>query len=524
MARQIRDITIVIEHTGKSIAVDKVDETMTASQLIATLGDRVNIPLGTKGILIRKLTNRQLLPDQTLESAGIEDREILIADFEPANLQDLKEGRREKSGTDLKADLRNIDHSAITLVGGSIINVWGDSQEILNELQKLRQVLDSLVAPALDTAETKQAEGLIATYAWPDQKIRIELEYLLSQSTDSAKQIIEILLDQERHDLHQRVVTAVEDREAAVSAFQEYINSLYDEAFGTVLFEEWATFARENFLRPTSCPSVWQRFPFDLGKLLETYPSFAQDIWLFLCEQEQLVSQGLFNLQEIGLDALLYLINLYIRSTLKVEGDIELEFIAHLLTANLSLPETPTAIEKNMGFVFDYLSPQAWEALRVYEYFSDRDVRLIYWAQLLQTKIRRLWLAVWDVWIKQALELEIPIDIGELNIFLSQMRNTLSLPLAEQLFPDKLPERLKEAVKQSPILFKQSIIAFRQKALLQKQWELQLKSDAAEIRRKMLPVWIRGDSQGLDELAEFMDESLGEFVADGASLNMEENQ
>ncbi len=78
----IRNLTIMVEHTGKRIPVEEVDDTMTANELLTALANKVNLPAGTRGVLIRKMTRRQLLPDQSLQNAGVEDNETLIADFE----------------------------------------------------------------------------------------------------------------------------------------------------------------------------------------------------------------------------------------------------------------------------------------------------------------------------------------------------------------------------------------------------------------------------------------------------------
>lgn len=82
MAKQIRNLTIINESTGKRIPVEQVESDVTAEELLTALANKINLPAGTNGVLIRKLTRKQLLPHQSLESAGIEDGETLIADFE----------------------------------------------------------------------------------------------------------------------------------------------------------------------------------------------------------------------------------------------------------------------------------------------------------------------------------------------------------------------------------------------------------------------------------------------------------
>jgi uncharacterized protein YllA (UPF0747 family) len=79
---KIRNLTIVVEHTGKHIPVEEVDSSVTARELLEALAEKINLPAGTNAVLTRKLTHKQLLPNQSFNSAGIEDRETLIADFE----------------------------------------------------------------------------------------------------------------------------------------------------------------------------------------------------------------------------------------------------------------------------------------------------------------------------------------------------------------------------------------------------------------------------------------------------------
>ncbi len=78
----LRDLTIVVEHTGKRIPVKEVDDQITAEELLIALGSKINLPEGTRGILTRKQTHKQVLPKQTLQAAGVTNEDILVADFE----------------------------------------------------------------------------------------------------------------------------------------------------------------------------------------------------------------------------------------------------------------------------------------------------------------------------------------------------------------------------------------------------------------------------------------------------------
>jgi hypothetical protein len=78
----IRNLTIEVEHTGKRIPVEEIDEAVTSQEFLSALAGKINLPTGTRGVLIRRVTRKQLLPQQSLKQAGIEDGETLIADFE----------------------------------------------------------------------------------------------------------------------------------------------------------------------------------------------------------------------------------------------------------------------------------------------------------------------------------------------------------------------------------------------------------------------------------------------------------
>ena len=78
----LRNLTIVVEHTGKRIPVNQVDDQMTAEELLKALAGKINLPEGTRGILTRKQTHKQILPQQTLQTAGVVSDDIITADFE----------------------------------------------------------------------------------------------------------------------------------------------------------------------------------------------------------------------------------------------------------------------------------------------------------------------------------------------------------------------------------------------------------------------------------------------------------
>ena len=82
MGKLIRNLSIVTETTGKRFPVEEVDGDVKADELLNAFANKINLPAGTRGVLIRKVTRKQLIGSQTLSDAGIEDGETLIADFE----------------------------------------------------------------------------------------------------------------------------------------------------------------------------------------------------------------------------------------------------------------------------------------------------------------------------------------------------------------------------------------------------------------------------------------------------------
>lgn len=82
MGKTIRNLTIFTETTGKRFPVEEVDGDVKADELLAAFASKINLPAGTRGVLVRKVTRKQLVGSQSLNEAGIEDGETLIADFE----------------------------------------------------------------------------------------------------------------------------------------------------------------------------------------------------------------------------------------------------------------------------------------------------------------------------------------------------------------------------------------------------------------------------------------------------------
>lgn len=152
--RNIQNLVLEVEHTGKRIHEDSLNREMTVKELLRNIAYKVNLPAGTRGVLIRRLTRKQLLPQQTLNQVGIQDGETLIVDFErfaggslefypdgklkhiettpeetPYLTEILREIRLlhkttaslEKAVTEIKAEIKEIQNSTIVITGNDAL-------------------------------------------------------------------------------------------------------------------------------------------------------------------------------------------------------------------------------------------------------------------------------------------------------------------------------------------------------------------------------------------------------------------
>ncbi len=79
MAKTIRNLSIVNQATNKVTPVPSIQGDVTAGELLPAYAKQIGLPDNTRGKLVRKLTQVELPSNQTLEGAGIEDGETLIA-------------------------------------------------------------------------------------------------------------------------------------------------------------------------------------------------------------------------------------------------------------------------------------------------------------------------------------------------------------------------------------------------------------------------------------------------------------
>jgi len=87
MAKTISDLSIVNQATHKVTPVKTIQGDVTAGELLSAYARQIGLPDNTRGKLVRKLTQVELQSNQTLEGAGIEDGDALIAyiDMVPGN-------------------------------------------------------------------------------------------------------------------------------------------------------------------------------------------------------------------------------------------------------------------------------------------------------------------------------------------------------------------------------------------------------------------------------------------------------
>lgn len=82
MARTISNLTIINQATNKATPVRSISGDVTAGELLTAYAKQIGLPENTRGKLVLKRTFAELQSHQTLESAGVEDNDTLIAYIE----------------------------------------------------------------------------------------------------------------------------------------------------------------------------------------------------------------------------------------------------------------------------------------------------------------------------------------------------------------------------------------------------------------------------------------------------------
>lgn len=129
----IKDLKIILEHTGKTVPIIEIDASVTVGELLEALAKKVDQSDLANGFLTRKSNGKRLLKHQDLREAGIKDGEVLLA------------SARE----DISVDLSYLSSSDVNIAGGNIINIKVDSstqaKRILEELR--RGLIDYKIPP-----------------------------------------------------------------------------------------------------------------------------------------------------------------------------------------------------------------------------------------------------------------------------------------------------------------------------------------------------------------------------------------
>lgn len=79
--RNIYNLTLIIESTGRRIPISLVESSVTVNELMEALAKKLKIKMPTDFDFIRYYTYQRLEHNQTLEESGVGDNEILIVEF-----------------------------------------------------------------------------------------------------------------------------------------------------------------------------------------------------------------------------------------------------------------------------------------------------------------------------------------------------------------------------------------------------------------------------------------------------------
>lgn len=111
----IQNLTIRTNTSHRVTPILKIDKTVTTNELLSAYAEKINLPSNTNGAIIRRTSGKLLQPDETLESAGIQDGEMLIVTFSlhKAVIKILFLAANPKNMSRLRLDeeLRSIDQA-----------------------------------------------------------------------------------------------------------------------------------------------------------------------------------------------------------------------------------------------------------------------------------------------------------------------------------------------------------------------------------------------------------------------------
>jgi hypothetical protein len=78
----VKNVRIRNQTTGKTIPIDELESDVTVNELLTAYLEQIGLPRNTEGTLTLKRTQRQLLYNQTMGQAGVQDGDILEASIE----------------------------------------------------------------------------------------------------------------------------------------------------------------------------------------------------------------------------------------------------------------------------------------------------------------------------------------------------------------------------------------------------------------------------------------------------------
>ena len=145
---KIYNLTVFVEMSGKRLVIEAVNGEVTARELLEDLAVQINKPSTTKGVLVRKSTRKQMLPEHTLSEAGVQDNETLIADFEATAggpglpIYDFRDIQRIESI--LKSDVWSESYKSIAKNIGLIFAVFLYTKEDIGLATYVKEYIEEL--------------------------------------------------------------------------------------------------------------------------------------------------------------------------------------------------------------------------------------------------------------------------------------------------------------------------------------------------------------------------------------------
>ena len=77
----VRNLVIRNQVDGRMLPIDSIDGDVTVKELLDAYKGQMGLTAAQEVAMKRKATNRQLLPTQTIDSAGIQDNETLLIEM-----------------------------------------------------------------------------------------------------------------------------------------------------------------------------------------------------------------------------------------------------------------------------------------------------------------------------------------------------------------------------------------------------------------------------------------------------------